>query len=506
MSMQMQIQITDQKPVEAKSDALVVFVGADKDAEFSAAFREVNGKLEGRLGALLNDEQFHGKTGEVLVYHVPADVLPARRLIVAGLGKLEEVDEESLRRASAAAVLSARNAACSRVTIAAPAELKLDAGRVLEAVLEGATLSTYRYLKFKTREEEIEPKKKVDSLTVLAPSGGSSGEGREALLEKIRTYSDATFFCRDLVNEPANALNPKVFADIAASVAKESGLEYRVLEADELEKLGAGSILGVGKGSQVPPRIIQLHYSCGRPNAPKIALVGKGITFDSGGLSLKPSKHMETMKSDMAGAAAVLATLRALPKTRPSCDVYGIICAAENMPSGSATRPGDVLKAMNGKSIEVINTDAEGRLVLADGLSWAVKQGVEQIVDLATLTGACIIGLGPYIAGAMGNDPELLKQIREAGAGVGERYWELPIPEDYDFMIKSDIADIKNLAANSEAGAIQGALFLREFVDDTKWVHLDIAGPSWLEKDFYYIPKNATGFGVRTLLEFLSRF
>jgi leucyl aminopeptidase len=214
---------------------------------------------------------------------------------------------------------------------------------------------------------------------------------------------------------------------------------------------------------------------------------------------------METMKCDMAGAAAVLSTMRALSVLRPKFDVVGILCAAENMPSGSAIRPGDVLRAMNGKTIEVVNTDAEGRLVLADGISWAVKQGATEIIDLATLTGACIIGLGPYVAGAMSNDQGLTDRVIDAGRQVGEPIWQLPVPEEYEFMVKSEIADIKNLAANSEAGAIQGALFLKEFIGEAKWVHLDIAGPAWNEKDFYHTPKNGTGFGVRTLLQFLSK-
>jgi leucyl aminopeptidase len=311
---------------------------------------------------------------------------------------------------------------------------------------------------------------------------------------------------RDLVNEPPNSLNPEKLAEIATAIAREKGLEIRVIEADELRKLGAGAILGVGGGSRVPPRLIQLTYRCGDKNARKIGLVGKGITFDSGGLSLKPSKAMETMKCDMAGAAAVLSAMSKLPELKPACDVIGVLCAAENMPSGSAIRPGDVLHAMNGKSIEIINTDAEGRLVLADGLSWAVQQGVEEIIDLATLTGACVISLGPYVAGVMGNDPELVKQVMDAGSKVGESLWELPIPNEYEFMVKSDVADIKNLGTNSEAGAIQGALFLREFVGEARWAHLDIAGPAFLEKEFFYLPKNGTGFGVRTLLQYLSHF
>ena len=290
----------------------------------------------------------------------------------------------------------------------------------------------------------------------------------------------------------------------ARQVAREAGLECKVIQADELKKMGAGAILGVGIGSITPPRLIILTYRPKKKTSRKIALVGKGITFDSGGLSLKPAKSMETMKCDMAGAAAVLSTMRMLPYLKPNAQVTGILCAAENMPSGTAIRPGDVLTAMNGKTIEVLNTDAEGRLVLADGLSWAEKNGATEIIDLATLTGACIVGLGPYIAGIMGNDPGLVQKVTHAGDEVGETFWELPIPDDYKPMLKSDIADIKNVATTGEAGAIQGALFLLNFIDKAKWVHLDIAGPAWSDKGFHYISKNATGFGVRTLLQHLS--
>ena len=247
-------------------------------------------------------------------------------------------------------------------------------------------------------------------------------------MDRAVIYAQATWLARDLVNEPPNSLNPEVLADIAKKIAKEKKLGIKILEKGELEKLGAGAILGVGMGSKVPPRLIQLTYNSGKKNAPKIALVGKGITFDSGGLSLKPSKAMETMKCDMAGSAAVLCAMSVLSELKPNCDVIGILCAAENMPSGSAIRPGDVLHAMNGKSIEIINTDAEGRLVLADGLAWVSRQKPDEIIDLATLTGACVIGLGPHIAGAMGNDAQLIGRIMEAGKEVGESFWALPVP------------------------------------------------------------------------------
>ena len=497
MALNIDIKIKESSPAEEAADGLVLFV-PEKGEPFES-FRAVDKKLKNRLSALLKEEQFRPRPGESIVFHTNG-ALQTPRVIVTGLGDPAKWNEELFRRATAAATLAARNAACANVAYVVPSEPATNREGLVQAMVEGALLSTYRYLKFKTKEDEIQPQKRIERITLLTNSTSQA----KAAVDRAKIYAEATVFARDLVNEPANHLNPQVLSQIARDVADENGLEYRVLEAPELKKLGAGAILGVGGGSKIPPRLIQLTYRSGKKKARKIALVGKGITFDSGGLSLKPSKNMEAMKCDMAGAAAVLCAMRSLSQIGVDRDVIGILCAAENMPSGSAIRPGDVLRAMNGKSIEIVNTDAEGRLVLADGLSWAVREGASEIIDLATLTGACVVGLGPYIAGAMGNNQELVDRVIAAGKRTGETIWQLPIPDEYDFMVKSDIADIKNLAPNSEAGAIQGALFLREFVGDAAWVHLDIAGPAWNDKDFFYIPKNGTGFGVRTLLELLS--
>ncbi len=498
MSLDIDVKISEGQPASERCDALVLFV-VERARKQSDLFQAVDRKLKKALSVVLKEERFQGKLGETILFHCRGGI-GAKNVILTGIGKAVDINEEMFRRASASAIQAARKAACARVAFTVSAGDKVDPTSASRSILEGALLGAYRFLKFKTKQEDIEPAKKIKSVTLLAPKTPAIQEAAKL----AHLFVDAAYRARDLVNEPPNTLNPAVLAEIATAVAKEKGLGVRVIEAPELEKLGAGAILGVGSGSHVPPRLIELSYSSGKKNARKVALVGKGITFDSGGLSLKASKFMESMKCDMAGAAAVLCAMSALSQIKPDCDVIGVLCAAENMPSGSAIRPGDVLHAMNGKTIEIINTDAEGRLVLADGLSWAVKQGATEIIDLATLTGACVIGLGPYIAGAMGNDSDLSKRIVNAGSAVGESYWELPIPNEYEFMVKSDIADIKNLAQNSEAGAIQGALFLREFIGNTKWVHLDIAGPAWYEKEFFHIPKNGTGFGVRTLLQYLS--
>jgi leucyl aminopeptidase len=498
MSEIVEVSISRARPFEQPCDALVVFLPEKEQTE---VFRNLDRHMKEALSAVVREEQFRGKVGDTVLYHT-SNTIGARRVILTGCGKKQECTEEILRRAAAVAATVARNAACARLAFTVPSISKLEPVRISQAILEGALLASYRFLKFKTKEEDIQPNRKFDEFILLA---GDKGSGYQKAAERARFFAEATCFARDLVNEPANTLNPAVLSTLAAKISKEAGLGIRVLEKDELKKLGAGAILGVGAGSSTPPRLIELLYKSPKKTARKLALVGKGITFDSGGLSLKPSKNMESMKSDMAGAAAVLSAMRVISQIQPAFDVLGILCVAENMPSGSAIRPGDVLHAMNGKTIEIINTDAEGRLVLADGLSWAVRQGATEIVDLATLTGACVIGLGPYIAGVMGNDADLIQKIIEAGQAVGESFWELPVPKDYEFMIKSDIADIKNLSINSEAGAIQGALFLQEFIGNAKWAHLDIAGPSWYEKEFFHVSKNGTGFGVRTLLQFLSK-
>jgi leucyl aminopeptidase len=499
MSLEIEVKLSQMKPWEESCDALVFFI-PEKEQDYFSIFKDIDTRLNGALTSVLKEEYFQPKIGSVTVYHVSGGIA-AKRVVLTSLGKWEDLSEESFRRASAVAANAARNVACARVAFALPSMRKIQEARLVEVVAEGALLGSYRYMKFKTKEEEIQPQKKIGRISILA----GKNQANERAIRKAHLYAQATCMARDMVNEPPNALNPEVLGEIARKVAKEKKLGIKILEKAELERLGAGAILGVGMGSKVPPRLIQLTYTSGKKNLRKIALVGKGITFDSGGLSLKPSKAMETMKCDMAGSAAVLCAMSVLPDLKPDWDVIGILCAAENMPSGSAIRPGDVLRAMNGKSIEIMNTDAEGRLVLADGLSWAARQQPDEIIDLATLTGACVIGLGPHIAGAMGNDEKMISRIIAAGKQVGESFWPLPVPRtDYDFMVKSDIADIKNLAQNSEAGAIQGALFLREFIGKSKWAHLDIAGPAWYDKEFFQIPKNGTGFGVRTLLEYLS--
>ncbi|MBV9285312.1 MAG: leucyl aminopeptidase, partial [Acidimicrobiia bacterium] len=365
-----------------------------------------------------------------------------------------------------------------------------------EAVAEGAVLAAYRFTKYKN---EAKPSK-LESLVVV---------GRGA---KVQTGADrgariaaAVSLARDLVNEPAGAMTPTRLAEVAIEVGEREGLAVTVLDEVAIANEGLGGLQGVAQGSAQPPRLIELVYE--PPGARStIALVGKGITFDSGGLSIKTADGMETMKTDMSGAAAVLATMSVLPALAPKVKVIGILPTTENMPSGTAIKPGDVLKIRNGKTVEVLNTDAEGRLVLADGLSLAVEAGVDAIVDLATLTGACMVALGRKIAGLMGNNDAWSEQVADAAERAGEKVWPLPLPDDYRKLIDSEVADIRNTGGDRYGGALTAGLFLKEFVGDVPWAHLDIAGPARSEEDNAYTPKGASGFGVRTLIELLTRY
>jgi leucyl aminopeptidase len=368
-----------------------------------------------------------------------------------------------------------------------------------QALAEGFYLGAYRFDRHKTPASD-QPKP-VEELVLLVE--GSSRYAAEGV-KKAEVYSQATIVARDLINEPPSRMNPERLADEARKINK-SPLSVAVLEKKDLERLGMGAILGVGAGGAVPPRLVEIIYKPVKKAKKVVALVGKGITFDSGGLSLKPAQSMETMKDDMSGAAAVLGVMSALSELKPAVEVRGYMAIAENMPGGRAQKPGDVLKAFNGKTIEVLNTDAEGRLVLADALSYACSKKPDVVIDIATLTGACVVALGHRVSAIMTNTPKLFQAIRVAGEAAGEKFWELPLEKDYEPDIKSKMADVQNIGKRrGEAGTIIGGLFLKEFVDKRPWAHIDIAGPSWTDSDQAYCPTGGTGHPVRTLLHYIE--
>ncbi|UCC60457.1 MAG: leucyl aminopeptidase [Dehalococcoidia bacterium] len=321
----------------------------------------------------------------------------------------------------------------------------------------------------------------------------------EDYVTRGRVLADATNFARDMINEPGNYMTPSDMVEVARGVASEWGLEFRVIEKEEMEQLGMGALLGVAQGSKQPPKFIIISYRGGGDGSSTLGLIGKGLTFDSGGISIKPSESMDEMKGDMAGGAAVIAVMKAIAELKPRIDVTGLVPATENLPDGAALKPGDILKAMNGKTIEVVNTDAEGRLILADAICYAKSLGLSPLIDIATLTGACRVALGDICTGAMGNNQELVDKVISTGMDAGEKIWQLPMFDEYKELNKSEVADIKNTGGRY-GGAITAAQFLAEFSDDTPWVHLDIAGPSYIKKDQSYLIKGATGAMVRTLV------
>ena len=371
--------------------------------------------------------------------------------------------------------------------------------KVVSAAVEGAVLGLYRYSPYKTvGREELQD---VQEMTIV-PGPKDYALVRDEV-QKTKIIADAVCFARDLVSAPANEMTPSILAEQARVVAKRKNVSCRVLEKGQMKALGMNALLGVAAGSDQPPKLIVLEYTGGKKGEAPIALVGKGLTFDSGGISIKPAEKMDEMKTDMAGGAAVLAVIRAAADLKLPVHLVGLVPATENLSGGSALKPGDVLKSHSGRTIEVLNTDAEGRLILADALSYACRYKPSAIIDIATLTGACVVALGEEVAGMLGTDDRMKKALREAADATGELIWELPLWDHYHALIKSYIADYKN-SAGRLGGAITGAAFLSKFVGEYPWVHLDIAGPAWTTKDRGYIPKGASGIPVRLLMEFLQ--
>jgi len=434
------------------------------------------------LDSYLDEEDFNGKLGELVA--VPTGGrLPFQTLFLVGLGA--ELDSERLRQAAGS--LGRR---ASRAVDVATTLHQVDLDGAAAAVTEGFLLAQYRFDKYRS-----EPKPaKTERLRFI---GAGAEDAAEAAI-RARVVVDAVITARDLVNEPAGGKSPETMAGLAVEIGSQTGVEVTILDEEQIAAEGLGGLLGVSAGAHRPPRLVQFDY---RPDGARsfLAIVGKGIVFDSGGLSLKPAQGMETMKTDMSGAAAVFGAVKAIASLGIPIRVLGITPLTENMPGGGATRPGDVLRARNGKTIEVLNTDAEGRLVLADGLSLAAEAEPDLIVDLATLTGACHIALGDKIAGAWSNHRETLDVVLGAAARVGERVWPMPLPDDYRKNIDSDVADMKNTGPRY-GGAINAALLLKEFVGEIPWVHLDIAGPARWPEDEHYQTKGGSGFGVRTLV------
>ncbi len=438
---------------------------------------------------------FRGKSGESLF--VPLNGQPS--LLLAGLGKAGDITRESLRNAASGVIDVCRKKKIDTLHVILPSPEGLDEKPVLAALAEGMYLGNYQFDRYKTKREEIDPPLQ-SAFFYTTDTAGSAG-----ILRETAILCSNTLLCRDLINETSERANPASIAAEAKKLSKMKGVSCTILGLRELEKLGMGLLLAVGRAGQHPPQMAILKYT-GDPRSKKsLALVGKGITFDSGGLNLKPSGHIEDMRSDMAGAAACIYTIKAAAELGLRKNVYAIIPLCENMLAGNSYRPGDVYRAFNGTTVEIGNTDAEGRLILADALAYTEKKlKPEYIIDIATLTGACLVCFGEIIAGLLSPSDELAESIRNAGEETGERVWRLPLYKDYAEDLKSDIADMANVSSTRNAGTIIGASFLNAFVDSTPWAHLDIAGTSWGSKPRGYRPKNATGYGVRLFIEVIK--
>ena len=478
---------------KVKIEALVIPVCEDKDIHDNKTISALIKKAK-------KIKEFKGDKGDEVAFYNLSEV-KAVRVIFMGLGKFEKVDMEALRAIAGKAVKGVVKKKLSEVLIAVPAarRIKMEMSVVLEALMEGAYLGNHHFDKYK-KEKKHKPLQKIKLLV-------ESDETKKysKLSSRVATVCQGTILAREWVSMPPNDKRPEYFARSIATLAGKENLKVTVLGEKELKQKKFGAILAVAAGSQSKPRMVVLEYN---PRGAKktVALVGKGVTFDSGGINLKPSTSLEEMKMDMSGAAAVAATLITIAKLKPKFKVVGVLPIVENMPSGSASRPGDIIKSYDGKTVEIGNTDAEGRLILIDAISYAIKKYKPQtLIDLATLTGACVVALGEKIAGTFSFDDKLAENIILSGQKTHERCWRMPLPEDYKELLKSDLADIKNMSSTRYGGAVTAALFLAEFVGDTHWAHIDIAGPAYVKKETAYCGAGGTGFGVRLLYDLLEK-
>ncbi len=456
--------------------------------------------LGGALSKLVQSKEFEGKANEVLLYHTQGTV-PAKRLVLVGLGKKTEVTLETIRQAMGSAAKRVRRAKVGSYTVVLPTVTPSGMSwvEVAQAMVEGAILGSYQFTVYRTVAASEQD---IAEMRILIPKKGQFRQVTEGIRRGVAT-AEATVFVRDLCNHPSNVLTPTRIANEAKTLAKTEGITIKILEQKEMERLGMGALLGVSRGSQEPPKFIILEYNGSKKKDVRpVVLVGKTITFDTGGISLKTAENMERMKADMTGGAEVLASIRAAARLKLPLRLISILPVAENMPGGRAMKPGDIVKTLSGKTVEVQNTDAEGRLILADGLAYAMRYKPAALIDIATLTGACVVALGQFAIGMFGTDSTLKEQVRRSGHKAGERVWEMPLWEEYFEQLKSDVADMRNIGGRG-GGMITAALFLSKFVGDCPWVHLDIASTDWSEKERAYIPKGPTAIGTRLLVQYL---
>ncbi|BAZ44337.1 leucyl aminopeptidase [Chondrocystis sp. NIES-4102] len=488
----MQIKATDKALLDWTGDLLAVGILEEQTA-LEGDLASLDEKLAGIISEIITEEEFKGKSGSTVLSRVSGQNI--RKIALVGLGKEDDLKLDSWRSAAAAIARLASKEKTLGISLPLGAQ---SPDLVAQAMTEAIVLALHQDNRFKSEPEDKQSKLETIELIGLG--------GQEEAISKAQTITSGVILARELVNAPANEVTPVTMAETAQQLAQEYGLEIKILEQEDCEQFeqGMGAYLGVGKASDIPPKFIHLTYKPTGTAKRKVAIVGKSLTFDSGGLNLKPSgSGIETMKMDMGGGAATLGAAKVIAQLKPDVEVHFICAATENMISGKAMRPGDILKAANGKTIEVNNTDAEGRLTLADALVYAEKLEVDAIVDLATLTGACIVALGNDIAGLWSTDETLANEMKQAAELAGEKFWQLPLEDKYFEGLKSPIADMKNTGPRA-GGSITAALFLKQFIKDTPWMHLDVAGPVWTESSNGINNKGATGFPVRTLINWVT--
>jgi leucyl aminopeptidase len=504
----MNTNLSSSVPSQLETDCLVVVVldrsekDQNKKDKLAVTVESSDAAVREAAKDVISSSEVTGKTFETTLLHRPAG-LKAKRLLLLGGGKAKTFSAAELRKLAGAAVRTLKSKSIRSFAFVVP-ETAVPATQGLRAIVEGAFVGNFDPGYYKSDRNE-EKDQKIDALTIVL-HGNAQGDAKalESAMQAGRVVAESQNFTRDLVNEPSNRMTPTMMAERAKKMAAEVGLNCETYGADKIKQLKMGAFWGVAQGSDEPPALIVLRYDpVGAADKVHLGLVGKAVTFDTGGISIKPADGMEKMKYDMAGGATMIGTMRAIALLKPKVKVTAIICATENMPSGKAQKPGDVQISMSGKSIEIINTDAEGRLVLADGLSYARQLGCTHLVDAATLTGAVVVALGYVNAGIFASDDQMYERFANANKQAGEKMWRLPLDDEYKENLKSNIADMVN-AGSRWGGAIFAAMFLKEFAEDTPWIHLDIAGTAWMEEAKPWIAKGPSGIALRSLVEFVK--
>jgi len=477
----MEVKLGRNAAPDADADAIVVI-------EWEGSPRA---EFEKPLAALYSSGEIRGKRSEFTLLHGLAG-WKARRVLIAGAGKRDKFDAAALRNLAGAAVRLLKGKGVSTLAIAL--EDGFNSPEFASAAVEGVMLGAWEPDYLKTNKEEKD--KPVESLTIASTSEDAA---LPAALERGRTIAEAANLTRDIAVEPPNLLNPLALADRARRMAESAGLAFEVLDQNRMRQLGMGALLGVAQGSAAPPALIVMRYTPEKPSADHLAIIGKGVTFDTGGISIKPSEHMDQMKYDMAGGAAVIGAMQAIAKLKPQVAVTGFVPAVENMPGSRAQRPGDIVTSLSGKTIEVLNTDAEGRLILADAITYAKQLGATHLVDAATLTGAIVVALGGASSGVFSNNDALLERWMAAAKQSGDKMWHMPLYDDYRDLLKSVYADIQNIGPRW-GGACTAAMFLKEFAGDTPWVHIDVAGTAWLDDSKPHLAKGPTAIPLASFV------